>query len=71
MIHAELEDGPRAGETVRVSVDPDGLPPAQLVIQDPLAPTDDGTGETGTTYRRHEQRDGDRFVYRTGSTSRP
>jgi hypothetical protein len=35
-VHAFLEDGPRAGETVTVHTGPDGQPPHQLVMTDPL-----------------------------------
>jgi hypothetical protein len=81
-VHAVLDDGPRAGEVLEVRARPDGAPPPELVIRDPLAPTgQDSAGDQRdgldavlphvTTYRLHEQRGPARFAYRTGSSDYP
>jgi hypothetical protein len=78
-VHAVLDDGPRAGEVLEVPTRPDGAPPPELVIRDPLAPTGHDCGgdqrngldavlSQVTTYRLHEQRGPARFAYRTGSS---
>jgi hypothetical protein len=78
-IHAMLDDGPRAGEVLEVRARPDGGPPPELVIRNPLAPTGqdsprdqrtelDAVLPHVTTYRLHEQRGPARFAYRTGSS---
>jgi hypothetical protein len=70
-----LDDGPRAGETLAVQPGPEGQPPHELVISDPLGEggraeeSFDVGGRTvgSTTYHLHgrdEQRD--LYLYRTG-----
>jgi hypothetical protein len=38
-IRAVLEDGPRTGEVLEVDAGPDGGPPRQVVVADPLGNT--------------------------------
>ena len=37
---AYIEDGPHGGETVAVAAEPDGSPPCEIELQDPVAPAE-------------------------------
>ena len=74
-IRAVLDDGPRSGEVLVVDAGPDGGPPQQVVVSDPLGmdPQREEGADLGarpraaTTYHLHEQAKGaDTYVYRTG-----
>jgi hypothetical protein len=74
-IRAVLEDGPRTGEALVVDAGPDGGPPRQVVVADPLGmgarreeSFDTGASlHAATTYHLHEQaQEPDTYRYRTG-----
>ncbi|MGQ0482446.1 MAG: hypothetical protein ACT4O0_15665 [Pseudonocardia sp.] len=51
-IHALLMDGPRAGEVIELSPRPDGKPPEQIIIADPLASTTESSEATDRSLRQ-------------------
>jgi hypothetical protein len=74
-IRALLDDGPRTGEVVWLDAGPDGGPPAQVVVSDPLGiggrPEESFDIEpapaAATTYHLHEQAGQENtYIYRTG-----
>ena len=72
-IHALLGDGPRTGEVVGLDRSPDGGPPAQVVISDPLGAgeqaeeSSDAEPTAATTYHLHERaQQANTYIYRTG-----
>jgi hypothetical protein len=69
---AYLDDGPHAGEVVRVDAGPDDAPPQQVVISDPVEPAKESV-EVGatlhgvTTYHLHGPATArNTYIYRTG-----
>jgi hypothetical protein len=39
-VFAYIEDGPHGGETVAVPAEPDGSPPGEIELQDPVPPAE-------------------------------
>jgi hypothetical protein len=72
---ALLEDGPRSGEVVELDPGPGGVPPAQVVVSDPLGAGGrseesfdvEPTPTAATTYHLHgHAQQADTYIYRTG-----